>query len=72
MAAKYFKMAPNIFDFLVWNLLHVKLLETRCEVAPRVLEFLCTPEIDPKWKYHAVMVEMKWLRIGLSDGLFCL
>lgn len=40
-------------------------------VAPRVLEISCTPEIDPKGKYHAVMVEMKWLKIGLSDGLVC-
>ena len=29
-------------------------------MAPRVLEILCTPEIDPKGKYHAVMVEMNF------------
>jgi hypothetical protein len=43
-------------------------------VAPRVLEILCAPEIDPKakYEYHAVMVRIKLLRMGLSDELLVL
>jgi hypothetical protein len=70
MADKYFMVASSILGFSVWNLLHVSLLEIY-EVAPRVLKTLCTPEIDLKGKYHAAMVEIKWLRMGMSDGLVC-
>jgi hypothetical protein len=46
MVTKFCTVAPNICGTLVWNLLHVTCLVPRTfEVAPTLLENLCTPGI---------------------------